>query len=42
MNEENECPIVQWIPEMSFEEQAFEVVNKTFAGFLLRLARNMV
>jgi antitoxin YobK len=42
MNDENECPIVQWIPEMSFEEQAFEVVNKTFAGFLLRLARNMV
>ena len=42
MNEENECPVVQWIPEMSFEEQAFEVVNKTFAGFLLRLARNMV
>ena len=41
MNEENECPVVQWIPEMSFEEQAFEVVNKTFAGFLLRLARNM-
>ena len=39
MNEENECPVVQWIPEMSFEEQAFEVVNKTFAGFLLRLAR---
>lgn len=42
MNEDNECPVVQWIPEMSFEEQAFEVVNKTFAGFLLRLARNMV
>ena len=42
MNEESECPVVQWIPEMSFEEQAFEVVNKTFAGFLLRLARNML
>ena len=40
MNDEGECPVVQWIPEMSFEEQAFETVNKTFAGFLLRLARN--
>ena len=39
MNEENECPVVQWIPEMSFEEQMFEVVNKTFAGLLLRIAR---
>lgn len=41
MNEENECPVVQWIPEMSFEEQMFEVVNKTFAGFLLRMARGV-
>jgi hypothetical protein len=40
MNEERECSIVQWIPELTFEEQAFEVINKTFAGFLLRLARN--
>ena len=39
MNEENECPVVQWIPEMSFEEQAFEVVNSTFAHFLLRTVR---
>jgi hypothetical protein len=39
MNEENECPVVQWIPEMSFEEQMFEVVNRTFAGLLLRIAR---
>ncbi len=39
MDESNECPVVQWIPEMSFEEQMFEVVNKTFAHFLLRLAR---
>jgi antitoxin YobK len=39
MNESNECPVVQWIPEMSFEEQMFEVINKTFAGFLLRIAR---
>ncbi|MBF6614712.1 MAG: SMI1/KNR4 family protein [Chloroflexi bacterium] len=36
---DGECPVVQWIPEMSFDEQMFEVVNKTFAGFLLRLAR---
>lgn len=42
MNEDKECPVVQWIPEMSFEEQAFEVVNKTFAGFLLRVARTIV
>ena len=34
-----ENPIVQWIPEMSFEEQAFEEVHKTFAHFLLRLAK---
>jgi hypothetical protein len=39
MNDENECPVVQWIPEMSFEEQMFEVINKTFGGFLLRVAR---
>jgi hypothetical protein len=39
MNEERECPVVQWIPEMSFEEQAFEVVNSTFAHFLLRIVR---
>ena len=39
MNEENECPVVQWIPEMSFEEQMFEVVNSTFAHFLLAVAR---
>jgi antitoxin YobK len=36
---EGECPIVQWIPAMSFEEQAFEVVHKTFAHLLLRLAK---
>ena len=40
MRDDNECPVVQWIPEMSFEEQMFEVVNRTFAGFLLRVARN--
>ena len=34
-----ECPIVQWIPEMSFDEQAFEEVHKTFAHFLLRLVK---
>ena len=34
-----ECPVVQWIPEMSFEEQMFEEVHKTFAHFLLRLAK---
>jgi hypothetical protein len=39
MNDTNECPVVQWIPEMSFEEQMFEVINRTFAGFLLALAR---
>jgi hypothetical protein len=39
MNDTNECPVVQWIPEMSFEEQMFEMINKTFAGFLLALAR---
>jgi hypothetical protein len=39
MREDNECPVVQWIPEMSFEEQAFEVVNSTFAHLLLRLVR---
>jgi hypothetical protein len=39
MNDQNECPVVQWIPEMSFEEQAFEVINSTFAHFLLRVAR---
>jgi hypothetical protein len=39
MNEDNECPVIQWIPEMSFSEQMFEVINKSFAGFLLSLAR---
>ncbi len=42
MNENNECPVVQWIPEMSFEEQMFEMVNKTFAGFLLRIVKHAV
>lgn len=42
MNDQNECPVVQWIPEMSFDEQMFEVINKTFAGFLLRIARNAI
>lgn len=42
MDEDNECPVVQWIPEMSFEEQMFEVVNKTFAHFLLRLAKKTI
>jgi hypothetical protein len=37
-----ECPIVQWIPEMSFEEQAFEEVHKTFAHFLLRMVKQVV
>jgi hypothetical protein len=40
LNDQNECPVVQWIPEMSFEEQAFEVINSTFAHFLLRVARH--
>jgi antitoxin YobK len=39
MSDSNECPVVQWIPEMSIDEQAFEVINKTFAGFLLAVAR---
>ena len=39
MREDNECPVVQWIPEMSFEEQAFEEINSTFAHFLLRIVR---
>jgi hypothetical protein len=39
MSEANECPVVQWIPEMSFDEQMFEVINSTFAHFLLALAR---
>jgi hypothetical protein len=39
---ENECPVVQWIPERSFEEQAFETIHKTFAHFLLHLARRAV
>ncbi len=39
LDEDKECPVVQWIPEMSFEEQAFEVVHKTFAHFLLRLTK---
>ena len=42
MNDQSECPVVQWIPEMSFEEQAFEVVNSTFAHFLLRLVRSVI
>ena len=41
LNEENECPVVQWIPEMSFEEQMFEVINTTFAHLLLRIARQV-
>ena len=36
---EGECPVVQWIPERSFEEQAFETIHKTFAHFLLRAVR---
>jgi antitoxin YobK len=39
MNDDNECPVVQWIPEMSFEEQMFEQINSTFAHFLLAVAR---
>ena len=39
LNDDNECPVVQWIPELTFEEQAFEVINTTFAHFLLRVAR---
>ena len=39
MDEAGECPVVQWIPEMSFEEQMFEVINRTFAHFLLAVAR---
>ena len=42
MDERNECPVVQWIPELTFEEQAFEVINSTFAHFLLRLVRDVV
>ena len=38
-NGSGECPVVQWIPEMSFEEQAFEVVNSTFAHYLLGVVR---
>ena len=37
---DNECPVVQWIPEMSFEEQMFETINSTFAHFLLALVRS--
>jgi hypothetical protein len=40
MNEDNECPVVQWIPELTFEEQAFERINSTFAHFLLRILRH--
>jgi hypothetical protein len=39
LNEDQECPVVQWIPEMSFDEQVFEVINSTFAHFLLAVAR---
>jgi antitoxin YobK len=42
MNEQNECPVVQWIPELTFEEQTFEVINSTFAHFLLRVVRDAV
>jgi antitoxin YobK len=34
-----ECPVVQWIPELSIQDQMFEVAHKTFAHFMLRLAR---
>jgi hypothetical protein len=39
MNEENECPVVQWIPELTLIDQTFEVIHSTFAHYLLRLAR---
>jgi hypothetical protein len=42
LNDDNECPVVQWIPDLTFEEQAFEVVNSTFAHFLLRLVRSVI
>lgn len=42
MTDENECPVVQWIPDMSFEEQTFEKVNTTFAHFLLRVVRSVL
>jgi len=42
MTDENECPIVQWIPDMSFEEQTFEKINTTFAHFLLRVVRSVL
>ena len=39
MNDDQECPVIQWIPEMSFDEQMFEVINSTFAHFLLAVTR---
>src|SRR5438045_2352950 len=39
IGEDNECPVIQWIPEMSFDEQMFEVIHRTFAHFLLAVAR---
>lgn len=39
MDEDNECPVVQWIPELTLIDQTFEVIHRTFAHYLLRLAR---
>jgi antitoxin YobK len=39
MDDDNECPIVQWIPELTLIDQTFEVIHRTFAHYLLRLAR---
>ena len=39
IGEDNECPVVQWIPELTLIDQTFEVIHRTFAHYLLRLAR---
>ncbi len=39
MGEDNECPVVQWIPELTLIDQTFEVIHRTFAHYLLALTR---
>ena len=39
MGEDNECPVVQWIPELTLIDQTFEVIHRTFAHYLLSLTR---
>jgi len=39
IGDDGECPVIEWFPEVSLDEQTLDVINKTFAHFLLAVAR---